>query len=161
MQFQSGDIAGVVWKPLAKHVDGRGWLCELFRHDELPEGFRPAMAYVSQTEPGSSRGPHEHVEQTDYFCFLGPSTFRVYLWDARPASVTFGYRQIATVGQERPMTVLIPPGVVHAYLNVGDVPGLVLNAPNRLYKGFGRQHTVDEIRHESSPDSAYRFEDNI
>jgi hypothetical protein len=28
--------------------------------------------------------------------------------------------------------------VVHAYRNVGDVPGLVFNAPNRLYVGWGK-----------------------
>ena len=50
------------------------------------------MAYVSLTHPGVSRGPHEHVEQADYFCFIGSGVSRVYLWDARKGSPTFGCR---------------------------------------------------------------------
>jgi dTDP-4-dehydrorhamnose 3,5-epimerase len=48
------------------------------------------------------------------------------------------------------MAVWIPPGVVHAYRNVGTVPGLVFNAPNRLYAGHGKKEPVDEIRHEQA-----------
>ena len=49
-----------------------------------------------------------------------------------------------------PAAVWIPPGVVHAYRNVGDVSGLVFNAPNRLYAGWGKKEPVDEIRHEDA-----------
>src|SRR4051812_44187213 len=127
MRAETGPIEGVVWRPLARHRDGRGWLCELFREDELEAGVRPAMAYLSMTEPGVARGPHEHADQTDCFCFLGPSRFKVYLWDARPGSATYGRSQAEVVGVDRPMMLLVPPGVVHAYKNVGGVPGLVFN----------------------------------
>jgi len=50
------------------------------------------MSYISQTEPGIIRGPHEHKDQADLFCFIGPSTFRLYLWDARKGSPTFGQK---------------------------------------------------------------------
>jgi dTDP-4-dehydrorhamnose 3,5-epimerase len=155
MTFQVGPIEGVVWRPLASHHDGRGWLCELFRHDELEPGVHPAMAYLSMTAPGVARGPHEHAEQTDCFCFLGPSRFKVYLWDARPGSPTRGRAQAEVVGVDRPMLLLVPPGVVHAYKNVGAEPGLVFNAPNRLYRGPDKSEPVDEIRHEDVPDSPY------
>jgi dTDP-4-dehydrorhamnose 3,5-epimerase len=56
------------------------------------------------------------------------------------------------------MLIVIPPGVVHAYTNVSDVPGLVFNGPNRLYKGPGRKEPVDEVRHEDDPDSPFRVE---
>jgi dTDP-4-dehydrorhamnose 3,5-epimerase-like enzyme len=49
----------VLVKPLAKWSDARGWLCEMFRRDELPASFDPAMGYMSMTEPGVLRGPHE------------------------------------------------------------------------------------------------------
>jgi dTDP-4-dehydrorhamnose 3,5-epimerase len=51
--------------------------------------------------------------------------------------------------------VVVPAGVVHAYKNIGDVPGMVFNAPNRLFAGEGRKEPVDEIRHESDPDSPF------
>jgi dTDP-4-dehydrorhamnose 3,5-epimerase len=156
--FQTGTVEGVICKPLRKFHDQRGWLCELFRDDELPAGFRPVMSYLSITEPGVARGPHEHVAQSDYFCFLGPSNFKVYLWDNRPDSPTYLVKQIEVVGEERPMMVIIPPGVVHAYQNIGQEPGAVINCPDRLYKGPGRQEPVDEIRHEDDPQTPYQLD---
>jgi dTDP-4-dehydrorhamnose 3,5-epimerase len=158
MSFTPGSIDGVIWKPLKKYHDNRGWLCELFRDDELPPDLQPVMAYLSVTEPGVARGPHEHVEQSDYFCFLGPSDFKVYLWDTRSESFTEGQCQVEIVGESNPMLLIVPPGVVHAYKNIGAVPGLVFNAPNRLYKGPGRAEPVDEIRHEDDTDSPYKLD---
>ena len=86
--FVPATIDGVIWRPLKKFHDPRGWLCELFRHDELPAEFHPVMAYISMTEPGVARGPHEHIDQSDCFCFLGPSNFKVYLWDDRKDSAS-------------------------------------------------------------------------
>src|SRR5437899_350053 len=128
--FHAGPVAGVIWKPLRKFTDARGWLCELFRHDEVPPEWHAVMAYLSVTEPGLARGPHEHVAQADYFCFLGPSNFKIYLWDNRPTSSTYLAFQTDVVGSAKPMALVIPPGVVHAYKNIGAEPGLVFNAPN-------------------------------
>lgn len=148
MSYRDGPIDGLVLRPLAVRRDARGWLVELFRHDELEEGRWPAMAYASETLPGVTRGPHEHAEQTDGFAFFGPSDFRLWCWDIRAGSPTRGNRRTAVVGRSNPTAVWIPPGVVHAYRNIGPVPGLVFNAPNRLYGGPGRIDPVDEIRHE-------------
>jgi len=156
--FHDAPIDGVVVRPLALHEDRRGWLAELFRNDELPPEHQPAMAYVSETLPGVARGPHEHVDQTDYFAFLGPGEFLLYLWDARPASPTRGCRMRLAVGHSNRQCVIVPPGVVHAYRNVGPVPGWVFNAPNRLYAGPGKHGPVDELRHEERPDSPYQMD---
>jgi dTDP-4-dehydrorhamnose 3,5-epimerase len=59
------------------------------------------------------------------------------------------------VGESNPAAVWVPPGVVHAYRNVGTVPGLVINAPNRLYAGWGKGEPVDEIRHEETGTERY------
>jgi dTDP-4-dehydrorhamnose 3,5-epimerase len=158
MQFHLAPIDGVIWKPLHKHQDPRGWLCELFRHDEVPAEFHPAMAYISYSNPGIARGPHEHVDQADFFCFLGPSNFKIYLWDNRPNSPTYRAHQTAVVGAEKPMAVIVPPGVVHAYKNIGSEPGLIFNCPNRLFKGPGRKDAADEIRHENDPKSPFRLD---
>jgi len=153
--FSEGEIQGVVVRPLKRFEDHRGWLIELFRQDELPGEYHPVMAYVSQTLPGVARGPHEHRHQADLFAFVGPGEFRLYLWDARADSPTNGRRQVIEVGASNPCAVLVPPGVVHAYRNVGEVPGWVLNFPNRLYRGAGRNEPVDEIRHEDLDESPY------
>lgn len=155
VQFNDGPVQGVVVRSLSKHIDQRGWLVELFRQDEMAREFFPVMSYISETRPGVARGPHEHRAQADLFCFIGPSTFRVYLWDARQDSPTFGNRMVFDAGEEDPKSVIIPAGVVHAYKNIGKVPGWVVNLPNKLYAGNGRKEPIDEIRHENDPNSVF------
>jgi dTDP-4-dehydrorhamnose 3,5-epimerase len=158
MQYHSGTIDGVIWKLLSHYHDARGWLCELFRHDELQSQFHPVMAYISMTKAGVARGPHEHVDQADCFCFLGPSNFKVYLWDSRKNSRTYLARQVDVVGADKPSLLIVPAGIVHAYKNVGSVDGLVFNCPNRLYRGPGKKEPVDEIRHEDLKDSPFQLD---
>lgn len=153
--FKAGDITGVIWRPLRRFDDPRGWLCEFFRHDEIPAEYHPVMGYISLSWPGVSRGPHEHADQADLFCFLGPSSFKLYLWDNRPGSATYWNRQIEVVGADRPTAVVVPPGVAHAYRNVGSEPGIVYNYPNQLYRGAGKRAPVDEIRHEDDPNTPF------
>jgi len=157
--FQDGQIRDVIVRDLKKFYDDRGWLSELFRRDELDEEFLPAMAYISATKPGVTRGPHEHVDQADAFCFIGPSNFKVRMWDNRADSGTYGYRMTLVAGADNPKLVVIPKGVVHAYQNVGEIDGIVINCPNRLYMGEGRNEQVDEIRHEDDPDTIFRMDD--
>jgi len=158
MSFRDAEIEGVVVRPLKKFSDERGWLSELFRSDELDEEFFPAMSYISVTNPGVQRGPHEHVDQADYFCFIAGGTFRMGLWDNRPESPTYMNRMIFDVGDENPATVLVPKGVVHTYKNISAVPGVVINCPNRLFMGENRASEIDEIRHETDPDTPYRMD---
>jgi len=157
--FKAGRIGGVVVRDLRKYLDDRGWLAELYRDDELEEEFRPAMTYVSVSQPGVQRGPHEHADQADLFCFIGPSNFKLRLWDNRPDSETFGHVMTLYAGEDSPRSVLIPKGVVHTYKNIGHLPGVVFNAPNRLYMGEGRREPVDEIRHEDDPETPFRLDD--
>jgi len=155
--FVVGDIDDVLVNPLKKFQDDRGWLAELFRHDDLPEEFYPAMAYISFTKPGVQRGPHEHVFQADLFCFIGPSTFNIRLWDTRRESRTFNNMMSLFAGDENPAAVIVPKGVVHGYKNVGIVDGMVINCPNRLFMGDGKREPVDEIRHEDDPETIYKM----
>lgn len=157
--FTKGKINNVIVTPLKKFVDERGWLVEFFRHDELTEEFYPVMGYLSVTEPNVQRGPHEHVDQADLFSFIGPSNFKLRMWDNRETSDT--YRNIMTlfVGADNPQSVIIPKGVVHAYKNVGSVQGVVINCPNQLFMGEGKQAPIDEIRHEDDPDTIFRMDD--
>jgi dTDP-4-dehydrorhamnose 3,5-epimerase len=158
-ELRQGEIKDVVVRAYKKFSDRRGWLTELFRDDELPANFHPAMAYLSMTEPGVTRGPHEHLDQCDYFCFLGPSNFKLRMWDNRETSSSFGVVSTLIVGEDNPASVLIPKGIVHAYQNVGAIAGLVLNFPDQLYMGRGKAEPVDEIRHEDDPDTIFRMDD--
>ncbi len=147
-------MEGVQIIPLKQFTDARGWLTELFRVDELPEGFVPQMCYLSVTHPGIARGPHEHVDQTDGFAFLDGS-YELYLWENRDGHSAAPFRLV--VGRDNPVVVIVPPGVVHAYKNVGSSDAFVLNFPNQLYAGWGKKEQVDEIRHENQADSRFKM----
>jgi dTDP-4-dehydrorhamnose 3,5-epimerase len=158
-EFQELKIKGVWLAPVVIHTDDRGWLGEVFRSDWCGAGLNPpVMGYVSTTLPGKVRGPHEHQQQTDWFVFLGPSDFLVVLWDNRADSPTAGMRLELKLGASSPGILIVPPGVVHGYKNIGTSAGLVLNFPDRLYRGPDRQQAVDEIRYEQQVDSRFRLE---
>lgn len=146
-------MVGVFFRKLDVFNDRRGWLTEIFRADETD--FSPAMSYVSMTKPGVARGPHEHIEQSDYFCFLGD--FRLFLWDNRKESASCGEKMVFDT-EGNPHIAIVPPGVVHAYKNVGTTDAFVVNLPDRLFKGERKAFPVDEVRYEDDPDSPFRIE---
>ena len=147
-------MEGLEIKELPVYKDQRGWLSEIFRDDETL--YRPAMSYLSMTRPGLLRGPHEHRDQTDYFCFVGQ--FRLYVWDNRKDSPTYLEKKVVDTN-DIPTVAIVPAGVVHAYKNTGSSDGLVINMPDRLFMGEGKAEPVDEIRHEDDPSSPFRIED--
>ena len=112
------------------------------------------MGYLSLTHSGIARGPHEHTHQTDLFVFFDGG-FRLYLWDTRKDSPSCGHRCAVDLGRAEPAAVLVPPGVVHAYRNIGSSDAFILNCPNRLYAGEHRAEPVDEIRHEDRADQLF------
>lgn len=148
---------GVKIIALKKWEDERGWLSELWRVDEIAAEEVPLMTYVSMTKPGVVRGPHEHVNQTDLFCFVGPSIFQLHLWDNRSDSLTFGQHETFEGGEDKPFVAIVPPGVVHGYKNIGEIDGLVVNCANKLYKGAEKKEEADEIRHEADPEGKFRI----
>lgn len=143
-------IKDVIIKKLNKFEDNRGWLSEVWREDEL-EGYKPAMAYISETKPGIIRGPHEHKTQSDCFIFIGPGNFELHLWDK------LGAREILNVGEDNPTLVVVPPGIVHGYKNISSANALSINLPNALYKGRKKAEEIDEIRWETDPNSPYKI----
>ena len=116
------------------------------------------MAYIPMTLPEVERGPHEHEQQSDLFCFIGPSDFKLFTWDNRKHSPTYMHKMVTVIGESSPKTVIIPPGVVHAYKNVGGKPGLIINCPNRLFAGKNKKERVDEIRHEDDPNTIFKLD---
>lgn len=155
MQFKKGTIEGVEVRTFRKFTDERGWLAEIFRHDELPAWFRPEMSYVSMTLPGVLRGPHEHVDQADLFCWVGPGDFKVTLWDNRKTSPSYLNRMEFSMGANHPGSVIIPKGVVHCYRCISHDPGLVINCPDRLFMGEDKKFPIDEIRHEDDSENPF------
>lgn len=157
MKWTDGTIHDVDLQELRQFIDHRGWLSELFRTDDPEHLPKPEMGYLSVTHPSVSRGPHEHRDQTDRFAFFH-GTYRVFLWDDRETSPTYGSRMVFNAGADHPLQVVIPPGVVHAYRNDGPSDAFVLNFPDALYAGKNKTDAVDEIRHEDMTDSPFRMD---
>lgn len=149
-------INDVIIRQLNKFKDDRGWLAEIFRNDEID--YAAAMSYVSMTEPGKIRGPHEHKEQSDLFVFLGPGDFTLYLWDRRENSPTYKEEIKMDVGEKNPVSVIVPPGVVHGYKCISDIPAMCINLPDKLYRGTGKKEEIDEIRWEHDPESPFKID---
>ena len=149
-------IDGVIIKQLQKYEDQRGWLTEIYRSDELD--YRPAMGYLSLTNPGVVRGPHEHRYQSDAFIFAGPGSFMLHLWDRRSESPTNGESLHIEVGASNPCLVTVPPGVVHGYKCVSAEPAYSINLPDKLYKDIRKEKEIDEIRWETVEDSPYKID---
>ncbi|MFA6973602.1 MAG: dTDP-4-dehydrorhamnose 3,5-epimerase family protein [Parcubacteria group bacterium] len=148
-------INGVIIKNLSKYTDERGWLAEIFRNDEITT--HPEMAYVSATKPGIVRGPHEHVDQTDIFVFIGPGTVELNLWDRRENSATRDEHVKIEMGENNPTMAIVPPGVVHAYKCVSQNDAWCINLPDKLYRGEQKKEEVDEIRWENVADSPFKI----
>lgn len=148
-------IEGVIIKEISKFVDDRGWLSEIYREDEDPT--EPVMSYVSYTQFNAIRGPHEHIGQSDFFVFIGPGDFEIYLWDNRDNSPTYKKYVRLVVGESKRCSILIPPGIVHGYKSISDPGSLCINLPDRLYRGERKIEKVDEIRHEDDPDSEFKI----
>ena len=147
--YTDGPIEGVVIRPLKAFHDERGWLVEIFRHDELEQDRWPVMMYVSSTLPGVTQVPTSILTRPMASRLSAlPISSSICGTHARivPPTAT-GRSPLWASRTPRPW---IPPGVVHAYRNVGQVSGVVFNAPNRLYAGWEKKEKVDEIRHEDA-----------
>lgn len=134
-------IEGVAVRELRPNIDDRGYLMEVLRSDWQDVFQRFGQAYVSLNYPGVIRAWHYHRKQWDVFvCVMG--MIKVPLYDAREGSPTRGRIDEFVMGEQRPLAILIPPGVYHGYQTIGDRPSLLLNFPTELYD----RNEPDELR---------------
>lgn len=135
-------IDGVVLRELRVNRDDRGTLTELLRADwpDLYGDEYPfAQTYVSMTVPGIARDEdkwHVHERQTDrFYCLSGAIV--VAIADARADSPSHGQVMLvelaAIADAPAPLVVTIPPGTLHGFVVISDIPATLMNFPNRLY----------------------------
>jgi dTDP-4-dehydrorhamnose 3,5-epimerase len=126
-------IDGVETRPAPVQVDDRGEITEIFNP---AWGICPdPLVYVYQSiiRPHKAKGWVVHYEQYDRL-FVSLGFLKIVLYDARSASPTHGLVQELHVSERNRALLVIPPGVFHAILNVGDVDALFVNLPTRPYR---------------------------
>lgn len=129
---------GALLWPLRVNRDPRGVLVETLRTD-WPALYGPelpfAQSYYSITEPGVARDEdrwHLHRHQFDRFIVAAGCVvvaLAVAGSERRARLVPLG----PDLGDGRQAELLVPPGVLHAFVVVGSEPAVLLNSPTQLY----------------------------
>jgi dTDP-4-dehydrorhamnose 3,5-epimerase len=116
---------------LKRNVDERGYLMEMLRADDAVfERF--GQCYVAMNYPGVIRAWHYHKKQNDFWVVV-KGEIKVGLYDAREDSPTKGVVNEFFLGENNPVLLKIPIGVLHGYKTVGVEPSLLLNFPTQPY----------------------------
>jgi dTDP-4-dehydrorhamnose 3,5-epimerase len=124
-------IEGVRVKKLKVIPDERGFLMEMMRDDD--EFFqRFGQVYLSVVYPGVVKGWHYHKKQTDHFTFV-KGMAKVVLYDRREGSPTHGEVNEFFMGEQNPILLVIPPGVLHGMKGAGTEPAYLVNVPTEHY----------------------------
>ena len=128
-------IQGVGIIPLQFWPDDRGYFLELLRAGQgLAAGLSTATLQVSAalSYPGAIKAFHFHSRQTDIWA-PAAGMLQVCLYDLRVGSPSFGVKNTLYIGELRPWSLRIPPGVGHGYKVLGPDPALLVYATDRFY----------------------------
>ncbi len=137
---QFGKIDGVLVKNLVRHPDNRGFFQEILRDDdELLRSF--GQASLSMSYPGVIKAFHYHERQDDLW-FFPVGSAEVVLYDSRDDSKTRGITQVLYPGQDNPILIVIPVGVLHGYRVLGSTPLMIVYFTTESY----RPESPDEKR---------------
>jgi len=124
-------IEGVKVRKLRLSPDERGYLMEMLRSD-WEEYDKFGQIYITAVYPGAVKGWHYHKIQTDHFiCVHGMA--KVVLYDGREGSPTHGEVNEFFMGDQNPMLLKIPPGVMHGFKGIGQEMALIVNVPTEFY----------------------------
>jgi dTDP-4-dehydrorhamnose 3,5-epimerase len=137
--LQGPTIDGVAIKEVRPVVATDGCLTEVWRRDWDMGPGTVDQVFQRILDPGAINGWHAHASTTDrLFCAHG--RIRLSLYDGRKSSPTFGYDWHRVLGAERPLLVVVPPGVWHAVTTLGPSPALVINLVDRAYDYSAPDH---------------------
>ena len=124
-------IRGVKIKELVTHCDDRGYFREILRDDDnLLKKF--GQTSVTETYPGVIKAFHWHKKQDDLW-YVARGMAQIVLHDLRKDSKTYKQTQIIYAGEENPVLILIPSGVAHGYMVIGNKPVLLFYHTTESY----------------------------
>ncbi|GAX91989.1 dTDP-4-dehydrorhamnose 3,5-epimerase family protein [Effusibacillus lacus] len=117
-------IEGVKIKKLQKYTDDRGYFMEVLRDDDdLLERFGQLSASLSY--PQVIKAFHYHKKQDDLW-FFPTGNVQVVLHDLREDSSTYKCTDVYYMGENNPISLLIPRMVAHGYRVLGNQPAIIM-----------------------------------
>lgn len=124
-------IDGVKVKKLRVIPDERGRLMEILRaDDEMFNKF--GQVYMTTAYPGVVKAWHLHKVQDDNMTVLR-GMMKIVLYDGREDSPTKGEVMEFFAGEQNPIVVHIPKGVMHGFKCITEYEALVVNIPTEVY----------------------------
>jgi dTDP-4-dehydrorhamnose 3,5-epimerase len=121
-----------VTKSTANVLTDNGCLTEIWRSDWALDPLGVGQVFQRTLNPGAVSAWHVHKHTTDrLFCAGG--RVLVVIYDVRPGSGTHGTLMELRLGRERPLMIVVPPGVWHGIKNIGSEPALLINAVDVAY----------------------------
>jgi dTDP-4-dehydrorhamnose 3,5-epimerase len=124
-------IDGVIVKKLKVIADERGFLMEMMRADD-PFFQKFGQSYLTTAYPGVVKGWHYHKKQTDNFVVV-KGMMKVVLYDSRVNSKTEGEVNEFFMGEQNPILITIPVGVLHGMKCIGEEMAYLVNVPTEMY----------------------------
>ena len=124
-------IDDVVIKQLKRFPDDRGFFAEIAQEgEEAWKDFKQAS--VTETYPQVIKAFHWHKRQFDlWYCVSG--NIQAVLYDQREKSPTKGQTQVVYMGENAPVALLIPPGVIHGYRVLGNESARLIYLTTEAY----------------------------
>lgn len=92
-------------------MDHRGWLLKVLTGTEAHLGEAIGEIYLTLAQPGQVRGNHYHHKTQEWFTVV-MGTALLVLGDP----LTQARRELHLTA-DKPLTIYVPPGVSHAFLN--------------------------------------------
>jgi dTDP-4-dehydrorhamnose 3,5-epimerase len=131
-QSRLRSIADVVVLRPVHHHDHRGTLFEIVNGDPLIWTDPVVWCYQTSVRPRQIKGWARHELKTDRYCLLSGDLL-VLLHDDRTGSPTRGVTQRVILSPEGDRQVLIPVGVWHMIINLGNEDAQLINFPTEPY----------------------------
>jgi dTDP-4-dehydrorhamnose 3,5-epimerase len=125
-------IQGVIVRRGVTHVDERGELSEIYSEAWGFDSAPITYVYTAMIRPGRVKGWVYHTKQADRIYTITGSV-KYVIWDSRPDSPTHGMVNEIYLSERNRGLLLIPPFVVHAVQNIGQVDAVFVNLPTVPY----------------------------
>jgi dTDP-4-dehydrorhamnose 3,5-epimerase len=125
-------ISGVLTNSPVNHVDHRGRVFEVYPGPSEHWVEPLVYAYVFTVRAGQTKGWAIHEHKSDRYTLVTGEVLTV-LFDARLDSPTHGLEQRINLSGEGVRQLVIPQGVWHMNINIGESEAYLISHPTTTY----------------------------